>query len=62
VIDTNGNMIFAAGNGPTHPIPVASGAVAVAITNAPAGSPAAPARYVKFPDGAGGFYTFPSLT
>lgn len=62
VVDTSGNRLFAPGNAPDHPIAVATGAVAVAITNAPAGSPATPARYVKFPDGAGGFYTFPSLT
>lgn len=40
----------------------ATGGVAVTINNAPVGSPAAPARYIKIPDGAGGFFTFPSLT
>ncbi len=40
----------------------AAGAVTVAITNAPTGVAAAPARYAKVPDGIGGFYTFPSLT
>jgi hypothetical protein len=40
----------------------AVGAVAVAITNAPAGSPAAPVRYAQIPDGAGGVLTIPSLT
>lgn len=62
VVDPNGNVICAAGNSPLHPTLVAAGAVAVAITNAPAGSPATPARYFKFPDGNGGFYTLPSLT
>ncbi len=40
----------------------ALGVVTVAITNAPAGSPAVPVRYAKIADGAGGFYTVPSLT
>jgi hypothetical protein len=40
----------------------APGAVVVAMTNAPAGSPAAPARYLQIPDGAGGVWTIPSLT
>lgn len=40
----------------------ANGAVVVAMTNAPTGSPAAPARYVAIPDGVGGFLTIPSLT
>jgi len=62
VVDTSGNVLFGTGNSPLHYTSVAVGAVAVAITNAPAGSPAAPTRYVKIPDGAGGFYTFPSLT
>jgi hypothetical protein len=62
VIDTNGNQIFAAGHAPNKPTAVATGAATVAMTNAPAGSPAAPVRYVTMPDGAGGFFTFPSLT
>lgn len=47
---------------PFGPTAVANGAVAVAWNNAPAGSPAAPVRHVAFPDGAGGFFTLPSLT
>lgn len=45
-----------------QPTTVASGAVTVSLTNAPAGSPATPARWARIPDGAGGFYTFPSTT
>ena len=62
VIDTAGNMLFSSVTSPLHKTPVANGAVTVAITNAPSGSGATPARYFKIPDGAGGFYTLPSLT
>ena len=62
VIDTQGNILFSALTSPLHKTPVAAGAVTVTITNAPAGSGATPARYFKVPDGAGGFYTIPSLT
>ena len=40
----------------------ANGAVTVTMNNAPAGSPAAPVRYVQIPDGAGGTLTIASLT
>lgn len=62
VVDPAGNIIMGAATSPLHPIPVAAGAVAVAVTNAPAGSPATFARYFKWPDGAGGFITVGSLT
>ncbi len=50
---------FPCGTASTTP---ANGAVSVTMTNAPSGSPAAPARYIKIADGSGGFWTFPSLT
>lgn len=61
ILDVNGNRLFAAGNAPDHPISVASGAGVLAPTNAPAGATTY-ARYFKFPDGAGGFFTVGSLT
>lgn len=45
-----------------QPTTAASGAVTVALTNAPTGSAAAPVRWARIPDGVGGFYTFPSVT
>ncbi|HXU02615.1 MAG TPA: hypothetical protein VN903_16740 [Polyangia bacterium] len=48
--------------GSLQPVQVRAGAVAVTITNAPAGSPATFARYFRIPDGAGGFITWGSLT
>lgn len=62
IVDTAGNILQGAATSPLHPTAVAAGAVAMAITNAPAGSPATFARYVKVPDGVGGFYTYGSLT
>ncbi len=62
VIDTAGNQLWSAGTSPLHFTVLVNGVVAVALNNAPAGSPAAPVRWVKIPDGAGGFYTFPSIT
>jgi hypothetical protein len=41
---------------------VPSGSVTVSMTNAPTGSSSTPARYVKIPDGKGGYFTFGSLT
>jgi len=62
VTDVNGNQIYARGSAPLSPIPVANGGATVTMTNAPAGSPAAPVRYFKLPDGRGGFFTIASLT
>jgi len=63
IIDTAGNKLWGGGNThPEHFQPVAVGSVTVTWNNAPAGSAAAPVRYVKIPDGQGGFYTFGSLT
>ena len=63
IVDTNGNILQgAAGSTPLKWRVVAAGAAACAMTNAPAGTPAAPVRYAKLPDGAGGFFTVPSLT
>lgn len=64
VVDVGGNILFS-NSTPTYPLKatvVAPGAVAVTINNAPAGSPAAPARYMKVADQQGGFFTLPSLT
>jgi len=48
---------------PYGPRQLANGAVALALgATGPAGLPANPVRYVQVPDGAGGFYTFPSWT
>jgi hypothetical protein len=62
IVDVAGNVLTGVATSPLKHTPVAAGAVAVAWNNAPAGSPAAPARYAQIPDGAGGFFTFPSLT
>jgi hypothetical protein len=63
VVDTNGNIITGpAGFTPLKWVAVAPGVAACAMTNAPAGTPATPVRYAKLPDGAGGFFTVPSLT
>lgn len=53
------NTIFPLAQNFTSP---ANAAAAVVMTNAPAGSPGVPARYVAWPDGAGGTITVPSLT
>ena len=62
VVDVAGNVLCSLTTWPLHFTPVAPASVVVAITNAPVGSLSVPARYVKLPDGQGGFYTFVSLT
>jgi hypothetical protein len=62
VVDPSGNVLCGLASSPLHYTPVATGSITVAFTNAPAGSAATPLRYVKIPDGEGGFFTFGSLT
>lgn len=63
VVDPGGNIIFASPNSPLKPTAVANGAVVVGLgAVGPAGSAATPVRWVRIPDGAGGFFTYPSFT
>jgi hypothetical protein len=64
VVDPAGNIIFASPNSPLKLTPTANGAVASVMTaNVGAvGNNVNIQRWVKVPDGLGGFFTFPSWT
>lgn len=63
VVDPAGNVIYASPNSPLKPTPITNGVGATTLGSVgPAGVAGDPVRWVRIPDGAGGFFTYPSWT